>query len=139
MPSIDGENFISIGELEDIQETTELITRPNVDGVALRKAATRGRQQRLLAVKDIVAADGPALKAILDAWIAKAGTTVTIVTNGGVTRTSIYIDKVRIPMGTTQRPNPQKVPLSVGGIQSPGEATHVVQVEFMVIDTSLPP
>lgn len=137
--TIGSETFITIGELEPIQETSEIITRPNVDGVSIRKSAKRGSRQRLVAVKDIVANNGPELKTIIDDFIAMAGTTVTIVTNGAVTRGNIYIERVRIPIGTTREPNPQKVPLSVGGIQAAGTATHVIRVEFSIIDTSLSP
>lgn len=138
-PTIDGEEFIRIGELEAVQDRTELITRPNVDGTAIRKVGKKGRQQTLVAVKDVVAADGAALKVLIDDWIALAATTVQIVTNNGVVRDNMHIVNVRIPMGTGNRPNPQKTPLSVGGIQAPGTATHLVRVEFTVIDTSLTP
>ncbi len=129
-PQVGSVEFLTLGEPTSVAEESELITRPNVDGVAIRKAGTRGRTVILEATRDIAAADAAALKTALDSYKALQGTTVSIITDTGVTRTNMYIQQVTIPIGGVR-----KMATSSGGVEA-GAGTYVAKVRFAVIDTN---
>jgi hypothetical protein len=130
-PQVGAIEFITLGEPTSIAEESEVITRANVDGVAIRKGATRGQAMVLEGTRDIAAASAAALKTALDSYKALQGTTVTIITDTGVTRTNMYIQRVTIPIGGVRR-----IAATAGGIEPAGTATYVAKVRFLVIDTN---
>ena len=95
MPSIGGYSMLTIrGEFQSLGQTVEPITRPNIDGEALRIVGQRGQpfvMRSLVDVDDAAAAE-------TEAGIYKGlqGTLVTIVDDHGQTHTNVAVLAVRV-------------------------------------------
>lgn len=138
-PKIGSVEFIELGELMPVIQGSRVVTRANVDGVAIQKGALRGEPQRLVGTVDIDCADADELQTKINEFVAMAGQSFTITTNGGVERENIYVQSVRIPLRTRRgRQNPHVIKTPVGGTLHPpaDPATHLIEVHFDVIDTN---
>ena len=131
MPSVGTENFITLrGEVLPKSAQSLEITRPNVDGVATKLVGTKGEQFQLVGVADVAlgAPFATTLKTKMEAYMALAGTLVTVVDDHGVSWTNIHILRVA-------RPRARAIVTSTGGLTGSG-ATHKITVFFTCIDTN---
>ena len=127
MPSVGSEQFISVvAEAADPAEMVEEITRPHVDGVALKRTGKRGVPFRVVAVRDV---DTQAnLEDSLAAYSAMQGTIVTVVNNQGISRQNVAV--LRVPPAQIE-----DMGTAVGGIEGTGWSYMVTQ-NFECIDTN---
>lgn len=138
-PKIGSTEFIELGELMPVIQDSHVVTRGNVDGVAIQKGALRGKSQLLIGVVDIDCANANELQTKINTFAAMAGNSFTVTTNGGVERENIYVRSVRIPLRSRGgRQNPHVIKNPVGGTLHPpaDPATHMIEIEFDVIDTN---
>lgn len=127
-PSIGAIEFAFVSRTtEPPAEQVEEITRPHVDGMALRKIGVKGQPFRLVAMAG--ATDKDAAKTQVNSYKGLAGTVVDVVDDHDITWEKVAIMVVRIPRikGVTSVVGPM-----VG-------ATKIITVEFECRDTRVTP
>lgn len=133
MPSITNSagprNYITI-DRESLKphERVEVLARPGVNGVALRATGFRGHMQRRIALVDVKADDGAALKVLIAAQYALQNTMVTVISNNGVETQKIWITEVDVEA--------TRITGALGGLEDDGQATHLLTTRFLWVDTN---
>ena len=95
MPSIGANNVVVMrGEFQTLADQIEEITRPNVDGVAVRVIGQRGVKFQIYTGVDVD--DAAAAEALAATYKALQGTLVTVVDAHGQTHTYIAVHHVDI-------------------------------------------
>jgi len=127
-PSVGSVEFITLkGPIEPKGAKTGIVSRPGVDGVAVKRRGTRGDTFQLTCVKDVNCANAAALKTKIEACMALEGTTITVVDDHGISWTELHVLRVA-------RPAAVKIETPVGGIEGTN-ATHLLTVPMVLIDT----
>lgn len=124
-PTIGGQNVIGVfGTIVRATRRAEMLLRPGIDGVTIRRGETRGEQFPIFAPVDATAAN---LQTKLATFRAMAGTVVTIVERwdgAPVTHNDIMVMDVKLD----HRP----VALAAGGVEN-GNGKHRIAVQMTCV------
>jgi len=123
-------NWITIDQVDPVRSVVSIITRPNVDGVAVKDLGSRGQKGTMKAIGDFTLVDQTAKDDFSNKVRAYQGKFVTVLDSSGTTRTEILITRVK-PF------NRRPVASPIGG-NAGSAGTHRVTVVFEYIDASSP-
>ena len=128
MPSVGAISFAFVSRpTEPPAEQVEDLTRPHVDGMALRKLGTKGQSFRMVAIAG--ATDKDTAKTQINSYKALAGTVVDVIDDHEITWEKVAIMAVRI-----------RQIKGVASVVGPMvDATKIITVEFECRDTKVAP
>ena len=127
-PSVGSVEFITLdGSIEPKGEKTEIIRRPGVNGLGVKKLGTSGDSFQLACVKDVNCANAAARKVKIEECMALKGSVVTMVDDYGMTWPEMLVQVVA-------RPKMRALKTAVGGIEGTN-ATDLLTTTMVLIDT----
>lgn len=126
--AIGGSNLLYLlgPAFEPMGMETEIITRRNVSGIAVREVGLRPGDNAMESCAD--AADAADVASLVSAYKALEGTLVTVVDDHGITSTNVLVRKVQV----TRR---QKIVPASGGVRTTGDFTYLVFASWQLVVT----
>lgn len=125
-------DYITVQSPDDVQppgERTEVVTRPNVDGIAIRKLGKQGDAFRKVAIRDVLLADLVAFKTDVRN---QKGSILSFVDDHDITWTNIYVVEATVSEA-------KKVEASVGGFHDGDNTALMVSVNYVLMDSRVAP